>query len=269
LRSVFCVIDTVSEKIAQKTDRKYIQITKQVNLQLQKEFLTEIPITILDTKPDTMIRQMQVQIQAPVQMQKTQLITKQISTVFEVTPPIITISFPLIFPLPIPKKIQEILQPPAYDVFVKKRQYVSGEKVYPTEFEQVGNQLTKHDALSLGASIVGSNAKATFRIKPTEGKPKKLRKKISSWWTVHHQFHQKSKTTYVEKTMYRINSPGELEEITQKGIEAQRRKGPTPFTDYPKTDKKTSKILKADTFVNIDALVGREVNRLINKSWRI
>lgn len=227
--------------------------------QIQRTILEQVPETIKIVETESMQKKIQAQLQLQVLVQQQKQITSLITAPTKTIIPTIDIVIPLGLP-PIPKKIMDFFEPPVYDVFVKKRQYVSGEKVYPTEYEQIGDNLSRYDAMSLGATKVGNTAKRTFKIKPSEGPRKKSKKKVSSWFSIAHQFNQKSKNVFVEKVDYAINSPGELEEITMKGIAAQRRKGPTTGTDYPKT---------SNVFVDVDIMVDKQIMNLLNKKWRI
>jgi hypothetical protein len=118
---------------------------------------------------------------------------------------------PTIIKPPKAGKIGEIFGE-GYDVLVRKKGI----------FEKINTEpLSKGGAFGLGASIVGGSALASFKIKPA-GAPAK--KKGSLFAPVDmNNFYNKS-GVFIEKNTFRINTPGELKEITFKGISSQKRK---------------------------------------------
>jgi hypothetical protein len=83
-------------------------------------------------------------------------------------------------------------------------------------FRQVGSGLSLKGAVGLGQSRVSGSAAATFRV-TQGGAPIRIQAPIGG------QFYSKG-TSVIEKNKYRITSPGELSEITFKGIRTQRGK---------------------------------------------
>lgn len=81
---------------------------------------------------------------------------------------------------------------------------------------------TREGALRYGGHYTGNSAKASFRLEPTQDKPKPLPAGIEKFRR-NEYYYNKKKDTFVEKKKYRINSPGEIAEITAKGLEAQAR----------------------------------------------
>jgi hypothetical protein len=101
----------------------------------------------------------------------------------------------------------------AFDVFVKQK----------NKFVQVNkNPLTKDSALFKGASIVDNTALRTFKIAPS--KSNKAPEKISSAFFDEKRFYRKKSGVFVEKTTFAIDTFGEKEEITEKGIFANKNK---------------------------------------------
>jgi len=113
----------------------------------------------------------------------------------------------------------------AYDVYVKKRQFVNGKRIRGTEWEKINRHpLSEFDAKSLGSHRTDNTAKRTFKIVKTEGEPRKLRKKVTPWDMQMLEYNQRGKNKYVEDVMFAIDSPGELDEITERGIAARSGK---------------------------------------------
>lgn len=85
--------------------------------------------------------------------------------------------------------------------------------------------LTKEEAVRFGQFVVGNTARASFRLEEAgrpatgtfkgRGRPETFDKKDDGW--------------FVEKNKFRISSPGELKEITQKGIFASQQKRKSIF----------------------------------------
>lgn len=80
--------------------------------------------------------------------------------------------------------------------------------------------LNKQDALKFGALFVGSTARASFNIKESDSK-------ATGEFTganLLNQFAKNKAGFFVEKNKFRIDSPGEKREITQKGMAKRRSK---------------------------------------------
>jgi len=112
----------------------------------------------------------------------------------------------------------------AYNVYIKRRQYVQGEKKYPTSYRKAGGPHTEMDALSLMGTILDKTPRASGYIKPVEGKPTRLKRKTKNWFNLAPKFYQKSDGIYVENIMHRISSPGEIHGISRLGWTAPRKK---------------------------------------------
>jgi hypothetical protein len=112
----------------------------------------------------------------------------------------------------------------SYIVQAKERTYSKGKKISAGRYNNiVDTPLSYDDAVSLGMDTVGKNEKASFILIPSEEKPRKLKRKVPDWRTQENKFYQKD-GRWVEKNFARIDSPGELNAITRKGIAARRRK---------------------------------------------
>lgn len=222
-----------------------MQISAQVNIQTRAQIQNQQQINISLTSQ----QQQQIQLQQQITLQRQEQMASITSRVVHITSPFVQPQLiPVIRPALIISPVFEpdrIIKPPviydeleeiqeeiikgieedAYDVYVKNRQYVHGEKKYPTTYRKVSDRpLSDSDAHSLLASILGNTAKASGKIVSVDGEPHPLRKKVDDWWNVAYQYDERPDGRIVEKTQYRINTIGELNEITRKGIEARTNK---------------------------------------------
>jgi len=110
-----------------------------------------------------------------------------------------------------------------WGVFVKERHIVKGKKIKEGELQRMSiHPLNKRDAHNLGATLVDNSAARTFTIRPVKGTPKRLELKGVDPWSGF-KFNKRG-NLYIEKTDFAIDSQGELEEITAKGILARMKK---------------------------------------------
>lgn len=234
--------------------------TRLKEMQLQRLGLGEFPASLLSERPKLEQRQAQTYLQVQAQMQK--LLTQQVTTPVTVTPPVVT---PItIIPLAPPQLTKEEIKKlapnmfalQAYNVYVKPTQWRDGKRI---SYEGPNIPLSKFglnedDARSLGAHHIDNNPKATFVVKPVEGKVHKLRKKTPHWSTTVFERYLNSKGFSVELSEHRIDSPGELEGITMKGIAANKRKA------------RKSRISNK-TFSGVDKDFGK-VNKMVEKTMK-
>jgi hypothetical protein len=208
-----------------KQDVLQTNITRQIlnSIQLPEviQGLKQQPIQITEQKQDAISIQLQQSLQQQLQIQESlqlqELVQQQIQLQQLVTIPGI---INLTREVPIQQQ-----QGNSFDVLVKNRQYEHGKKVYPTSFSRVTKEpLTQQDAMAFGADVVGHNAKATFKLEPSNKPPVRLAKVVDPWSKVGNQFDIKPDGRIIERTKFRINTPGELKEITYKGIEARINK---------------------------------------------
>jgi len=96
------------------------------------------------------------------------------------------------------------------------------------------NALNYIAALSKGAREVEGSAAASFRIKPTSSRPQS-RARDTFFLRNLQKYRQgkQAKGVYVERDMFRINSPGELRQITARGL-ASSKAQETAFDRYMK-----------------------------------
>jgi hypothetical protein len=143
----------------------------------------------------------------PIQTTPTRIITQVIAT-----PPINTLT--PIFPLPIFKFGFEQKQKPralGFDVFVKTKGL----------FEKVNSKaLNRKQAINFGSYVVDNTAQATFKIKPSESKTMGKFFGNSSI----NKFYNKTGGLFIENNKYRIDTKGEKEQITFKGLTALKFK---------------------------------------------
>ena len=223
------------------------QFTGQRARQLQEQILgpSQIQETIQRTKPLEDIDILQDQITEPRVIPKQDIFQEQ-QPRQRVTPGSALVEMPITDPItdiiddPItdiigepekPKRIKrtifgfdEFTGVPAikegYDVIIR-------EKGQDIELDKK-KSFPRHRALNMGADIVDNSAAASFRIK-------KSKQPIASniddpFFILGHKFRspaRKSKLPpkqFIEKTGFRIDSPGELKGITAKGLIASRRK---------------------------------------------
>jgi hypothetical protein len=100
------------------------------------------------------------------------------------------------------------------------------------KFETLPGRFSKETALSKGARAVLGSSAATFRLKAVFGKPQD--KQTDRFFRLFQLQFRRAKTgklkspafqEFIEKSKYRINTLGELREITFKGIQEKKRKG--------------------------------------------
>ncbi len=140
------------------------------------------------------------------------------------------------------KRVIPVERKQGYHVWVKDRFIVGGKKVYEERFVKLTrNPLTKHQALGFGGTIVNQSAAASFYIKPTSGKVGKPSINITPWSFINNLFYKRN-NIYIERTAHRINTPGEIREISARGWVAERRKmKPRPLKIF---DRKKMKVFK-------------------------
>lgn len=110
----------------------------------------------------------------------------------------------------------------AYDVFVRKKGKFTRANTFP---------LTKLGALGKGIQISEESALASFKIVETSGKPKEINmgfnvqdRLLRYRKPIRRGSELKSSPIYIEKNKYRINTPGEYEQISRKGQLTSKRK---------------------------------------------
>lgn len=130
-----------------------------------------------------------------------------------------------------------------YDVFIKNRTYFKGKKRVPAKKWRKLNRfpLSEDDAISLGMNRVDNTGRATFKMIPTTGKAKKLKQKLTPWINLLHEYDVKGDGLYVEKAMYRIDSPGEIYDISRLGWSSRKNKKKRKDVDIERVNKLVQK----------------------------
>jgi len=141
-----------------------------------------------------------------------------------------------------------------FDVLVKDRYIYKGKKT-PQKFIKINKKpLNYNDAMSYGATVVDNSASRSFKIKPTKGKTSKPDIALTNFNLISNQFYKKKKT-YIERTMFAINTGGEIRDISARGWVAERRK----LYPKPKKQKITkTKIIKMKPLLN-----NKEIDKLM------
>ena len=98
---------------------------------------------------------------------------------------------------------------------------LGGKKVSSKKYRPIPGVFTKQQALGLGGMIVGGGQKASFKVEPTTDAIDRMLR-VDPFKTK--QYYKTKSGMYIEKTRFRINEPGELAAITEKGLEALKRK---------------------------------------------
>jgi hypothetical protein len=104
-----------------------------------------------------------------------------------------------------------------------KSNLVSGFDVYVKklgEYRRVNsNPLSRSGAINFGSKVVDFSSSASFKILPSRSSASSSGEKTSNLFSK--KFYKKN-TSFIEKPFARIDSPGELAEITYKGIMSQK-----------------------------------------------
>jgi hypothetical protein len=111
-----------------------------------------------------------------------------------------------------------------YNVYIKERQYFKGKKKKPGRFYKLSKYpLSRKDALALGANAVDYSHEASFQIKPTRQFAQPLKIDVTPFGRIQNKFYLKD-DTYIEKTDYRIDTPGEVKGISARGWYSQKHR---------------------------------------------
>jgi len=224
--------------------------TKQATI-TQQALVTSLRLT----QPQISV-QRQSEIQQ--QQQRQQQTTKQLQQLklVQITRQPVRIKFPELFPTieKIPEKTKEPKIPPFIPLPSLKRQRLGetfGYKVFvrgtgkrtptgfkPGEFIQATKGvLSRKEALAFGQSLVSGTAKRTFKIVPTVGK----RASVGRIPKFRSEMFRTKGRTFIEKSRFAIDQPGERKAITEKGISTLKGLRLTGFKPFRKKPKKTKK----------------------------
>jgi hypothetical protein len=111
----------------------------------------------------------------------------------------------------------------AYNVLIKEQYIFGGVKTKQPQYQKINMQpLTKESAYSLLATKLKQTARASGMVEAIQGRPVK-QKSAYDWMDVASEFYEKQ-GVIIQKASKRIGTPGELKEITYKGLAARRRR---------------------------------------------
>jgi hypothetical protein len=112
---------------------------------------------------------------------------------------------------------------PVYRAEVLKRQYMNGKRIRGRVWVSVDDKVyRRNDALAVASHKVDNTAKRSIRLVEAKGKPSKKPSHVRGWGLQQFEYNQRSENVFVEKNMFAIDSPGEIKEITMRGINARR-----------------------------------------------
>ena len=223
-----------------KTDTRLKTITSTIPIQLS---LTR---DLTRQRQDTISIQRIIPINLSITSARTRTITKpRIMERTVLTEPTIEITKTRVPPffVPFAKRTFKPVETFGYKVFVRGKGVKTKTGWKPGEFiPATKGVLGRKEALAFGQSIVAGTARRTFKIVPTVGK----RATVGRIPKFRPEMFRTKGRTFVEKTRYAIDQPGERREITQAGIsklQGLRLTGFTPFRKKvkrkkPKTRKK-------------------------------
>lgn len=184
----------------------------------------------------TRLDQMQIKEQIPITQEKFMINQKQIISLKQI--PIKTTG-KLTTGLNIPQKTPPIIPPPKLPPIkktppIKYKQNIQGFNVYVKKLgkwvKATGQPLLKGEAMKYGGYLVETTPRASFKLEPAFEAPAITNLPYRYRENIFRPPKRKRVTTgeeiFIEKSKYRINTPGEYQGITLKGIEApKRRKG--------------------------------------------
>jgi len=111
----------------------------------------------------------------------------------------------------------------SYLVQTKIRTHYGGRKIKKDKWITREKPLSKMDAMAYGAHLTEHSAKASFRLIPSDRKPQRLSSRIPSWLLMGDQYYNRD-NLFVEYSTHRINTPGEINQISRLGWNAPRKK---------------------------------------------
>ncbi len=230
---------SVEQKAAEKTMLKQVQIFSESEKTKQRRLVEGMQITLPGEKTTTRttthlltgitpIEEELVTVAPPIyklRVGERQALKLKTTTMAKTKTATMPPAQMLQLPIPEPERPRPTitLLPPIDKGTIKLRKaFEKGFRVYAKRygkmFELTKKPVGKKQALSLGGKWAAETAGVTFKLKPTKQFVKKQRRSQSEWNKIKKQFYRKGQKTYVERTKFRIDAPGELEEITYKGL---------------------------------------------------
>ena len=172
--------------------------------------------------------------------QPTRTATEQRLVTLAITPTTPVTTTPRVPLIPFTKlpRRQKPYETFGFKVFVRGKGVKTKTGWKPGEFiPATKGVLGKKEAMAFGQQLVAGTAKRTFKLVPTIGKPAQIGK-IPKFRP--EMFYKKGRT-YIEKTRFAIDQPGERKAITEKGISTLKGLRLTGFKPFRKKPKKTKK----------------------------
>ena len=121
------------------------------------------------------------------------------------------------------EELEKMSGPSSYILKLRNRQYRNGKRIDDRTYHPRSGPLSFDDAMSLGVNIVSSTEKASFELEESNEKPRRLGRHVEHWTSKIAEYNQTKENRWVEDSRHRIDSPGELREITMNGIQARMR----------------------------------------------
>jgi len=212
-----------------RTVQTEVNLSEMMQSELQKRIVSQVTSSLLrqniltETDTSSKLETKMATAQMQLSLQATKLVTSLVTTDITISPPTPIITPPVVMGLPEELLKGVSLTPRSYDVFVYKTQFKDGERIRGKEEVKLNKKpLRRLDALALGSDKVDNTAKRTIIIREAEGKPTKLKRKVRGWSSQMFEYNDKGNNHWVEKNINAIDSPGEIREITMKGISARR-----------------------------------------------
>ena len=197
-------------------------IQNQLDKQMERQDLGRIslvtPVDVTASIRDSLQRQAQQQKQMLQTDLTLQQITMQEEIPFEETP-----IKPSLIIVPIEEGLMKAGGPQSYVLKLRSRQFSHGKRIADRTYHPASKPLSFDDAMSLGVHIVSNNEKASFELEESDVKPRKLGRDLQHWTNKIIEYNQTKSNRWVETSRHRIDSPGELREITMKGIQARMK----------------------------------------------
>lgn len=199
-------------KTAQKQLQKLTQTQVQTQALTQAQALTQVQVQVQVQDLATLQKQIQTQFITPRQFVRlTPVRPGEATTPGPPPPPPI----PPVVPPPFKFSLPGSQARPGFEVFIRKGGV----------FKKISKEpLIREEAINFGAFRVEHTAAASFKIKPT-GKP--ATGSFRGLINVFDRFYKSTREEgeiFIEKPRYRISTPGELREITLKGILTKKHK---------------------------------------------
>ena len=231
-------LNKVNQALASKTGlgQTSVQtpISSQLNQQTQLQQNLQKQEQLLNQTQTQLQERIQTQTQTQIQEQQQQQIQSIMQLQTAITQPITPTT---IFPFTLPgggfTPTQKRKPGQAYKVQYKEQYIFEGKQRKPQKYKTLKTApLSYSDADKLGSYIIDESTARSYKLIPVKGKPQKMKYDITGR---QHKFYKGKKGENIEKTTFAIDSKGELEGITAKGILASmnrqyRRKQPSRRT---------------------------------------